>query len=38
MAVGKKGITLGNLGVGVAREYARREGAELVIVDLVVAC
>ena len=35
---GDESVTVGNFRVGVAREHARSEGAELVIVDLVVAC
>ncbi len=35
---GDEAVTVGNLGVGLAREHARGEGAELAVVDLVMAC
>ena len=35
---GNEGIPVGDFGVGVAREHAGCQGAELLIVDLVVAC
>ncbi len=35
---GNEGVAVGNLGVGLAREHAGGEGAELAVVDLLVAC